>query len=379
MIYFIVFTISIFITYLAEYSIRRKSRFSFYLFSIIAIVIPSTLAGVRDTGIGTDTTVYVDIVFDRIIRVNSLEELYYVYSSKSLTGVHIEFIYLLLNYLVSLFGDNVNWVYFFANLITCTFFYMAAYDNRKKASMWLVMTFFFFLFYNQSYNLVRQSLALSMTIYAFKYIEAKKWIKIVIWSIIILNTHATGLGFILLFAIHYICNLKSKGIRVFLTTIFFVGMISIYFLFSELLLFLISMGVIQDKFLAYFPLKGDSAISASIIIMYLLFVVLLLVVKLWIIKNDKNLWYYIYNKIIGILLFNLSVISTYLFRFSLYINVMDCIIIPRTLHLLSPKKNKTVILHVLTILLLISVWLWQIIINNDNETYPYTSEILGIE
>jgi hypothetical protein len=377
MIYFIVFTISIFTTYLAEYSIRRESRFSFYLFSIIAIVIPSALAGVRDTGIGADTMGYVDIVFNSIIKVDSLKELYDVYFSQSIVGGHIEFTYLLLNYIVSLFSDNVNWLYFFANLITCIFFYIAAYDNREKASMWLVMTFFFFLFYNQSYNLVRQSLALSMTIYAFKYIEAKKWLKIIIWFVVILNTHATGYGFILLFAAHYIFSLKNKRIRVFLATIFFIGIVSIYLLFDRLLLFVISIGLVQNKFLEYISIEGG--FTESIFIMYLLFVVLLFVIKLITIKQDEKLGYYIYNKIIGILLFNLSIISQWSFRLSFYINVIDCIIIPRTLHLLSFSKKKSEILHILTILLLIIVWAWLIIINNEHATYPYTSKILGIE
>jgi hypothetical protein len=379
MIYFIVFTISILATYLAEFSIKRKYRISFYVFSIIAIIIPSVLAGTRDLGVGTDTIIYVDSVFNRIMKVDSLKELYDLYSSNSITHTHIELIYVLLNYFVSLFSDNVNWVYFFANFITCTFFYMAAYGNRHKASMWLFMTFFFFLFYNLSYNIVRQSLALSMTIYAFKYIEAKKWIQIIIWSVIILNTHATGFGFILLFAIHYICNLKNKSIKFIFTITFFIGMISIYFIFERLMLYVISMGFIQEKFLSYVYSNEGAAISEAIFIMYLLFVILLVAVKLLTTKTDKKLGYYIYNKIIGILLYNLSIICIYLFRFSLYINVIDCIIIPRTLHLLSPAKKRTVILHVVTIFVLIIVWIWQIIINNDHETYPYTSKILGIE
>jgi hypothetical protein len=378
MIYFIVFLISIYATYWAESSIKKKSpKIKFYLFSIIAIIIPSALAGVRDSGVGTDTVTYVDYIFDYILGVRNLKELFDCYLSQSIMGSHIEFIYLFLNYIVSLFSKNVNWLYFFVNFITCIFFYMAAYDNRKKAPMWLIMTFFFFLFYNHSYNLVRQSLALSMCTYAFKYVEAKKWIKTIIWAVIIINTHVTGFGFILLFAIHYICNLNNKRVRVFLTSITLIGTIAIFIFYNKLLILGVSIGLLDSKFSAYLS-SSKGGLMESTLIMYLLFVVLIVIVKSIMIKRDKNLKYFMYNKIIGILLFTLSIFSKYAYRISFYINVTDCIFIPRVLYLLFPRKNTFVILRILTIFLIIIVWWWLIIVNNENETYPYTSKILEI-
>jgi hypothetical protein len=387
MIYVIVFAISCFFTYLAEVNINsikgRNNKIS-YIFSTIAIIIPSVFGGLRDSGIGTDTLVYVDIIFDQILRIDSLEELFDVYISDSIINNHIEFLYLLLNYIISLFSDNVNWVYFFTTFITVMFFYLAAYDNRKRASMCLSMLFFFCLFYNQSFNMVRQSIALAMTIYAYKHIEAKNWIKIIIWSVIIINVHSSGIGFILLFVIHYVCHLKNVYTRVFLLSILLAGCISIFIMLDHIVKFMVDIGIIPIKFLVYIS-KGTPALIESVFIMHILLLLLIYAVKLILMQHEnlssikrENLSYYAYNKLIGVLLFNLSVIAEYLYRMSLYINVVDGIIIPKILRLLPSKTSSSIILHISIILLLIVIWYWAIIINNGNETYPYTSRILGI-
>ncbi|KAA6338334.1 hypothetical protein EZS27_013661 [termite gut metagenome] len=378
MIYFIVFLISIFLTYLAEVSLRsyKDKKRIFYLLSFSAILIPSLLAGFRDSGIGTDTIVYVDNYFGRFRYIHGIGDFLIAYKLHQFNDM--EFIYLLLNFIVSLFTDSPNGIYFTANFIVILLFYMAAYDNRKKASMWLVMAFFFFLFYNQSYNLVRQSIAIAMTIYAFKYIETGKWLKMIVWLFIIANTHNTGIFIIMLYVIYYVCTLKNKYIRFFIETVLLAFVVSIFTYFDQIILFSVLIGLLPEKFLAYLSTMNDSGRVYKIwVAVYILFIMILWMSK-FVVKKDKNINYYLYNKIIGTMLLFTSTISQWAFRISFYLNVIDCIAIPRILSSMSSKRTLYIAFHFLLIFLLIIGWYWLIIIRNHNETYPYTSKILGI-
>jgi hypothetical protein len=86
--------------------------------------------------------------------------------------------------------------------------------------MWLVMTLFFLLFYNISLNIMRQSLAVAMTLFAFKYIENKKWFKATFWALLICSMHSSGLFFIIILIIRWGSYLPKKGLVSVLQTSF---------------------------------------------------------------------------------------------------------------------------------------------------------------
>ena len=69
--YLFVFAISIFSTYLAQLCYNRNNKFLFVLFSAVAILTPALLAGFRDSGIGTDTEIYVDDIWNQFKHINS--------------------------------------------------------------------------------------------------------------------------------------------------------------------------------------------------------------------------------------------------------------------------------------------------------------------
>lgn len=193
MIYLFVFFISVLFTYLAQKSVSQK--LFFYLFSIIAILFPSLLAGFRNSGIGTDTLVYVDKIWYNMLHINSFIEFINAYYN-GIFDESSEFIYLLINWGTSKLGNDVQWIYFTTNLCVILPIYCAIYDHRKKGPMWLSMTIFLLLYYNSSLNLVRQSIALALCVYSYKYLEQGQWFKALIGSVIIMNTHNTGIFYI---------------------------------------------------------------------------------------------------------------------------------------------------------------------------------------
>ena len=57
------------------------------LFSAVAILTPALLAGFRDSGIGTDTEIYVDDIWNQFKHINSWGQFYKYYSDKDFDDI----------------------------------------------------------------------------------------------------------------------------------------------------------------------------------------------------------------------------------------------------------------------------------------------------
>jgi|GEM_PF-2315639 len=376
-IYVVVFLITIFCTAIAEKV--EQNKLLFLIFSAIAVLVPAAVAGCRDLGIGTDTITYADHIF-RLMVNRHYSFMQFLSSYKDEDFVGAEFIYLLINYIVSLFTDSVNWFYFVANLIVILFFYRAAYDNRKKGSMWLAMLFFLCLFYNLSLNIMRQSIAIGMTIYAYKYIENKDWKRALIWLVIIFNAHSSGIFFVMLFFVRWVAYLKNYKLAIRLQVSFALAISFLFIYFNSLLSLL---AIVSDRFSKYEELYSDEQKKQTMVgltTFFVLILVLLFFVKKALgIKRNRDMGLYIYNQILGIAFMTTSAISITVGRISWYLNVLDCIYVPRALRELSyRKKGYAQLLTVATVILLIAIWYLGIIVSKWHDTYPYKSKILGL-
>ncbi len=377
-IYLFVFSISIYFTWLAERSTKNKPIF--FLLSSIAILTLSVLAGCRDSGIGTDTEVYVNKIWSKIIDINSWNDFIFYYQQKYFED--IEFIYLLLNWITSLFSKDVHSIYFITNLVVVVFTYLTLYDNRKKASMWIGMTFFCFIYYNLSLNLVRQSIALSMCMYSFKYWQRKQWIKAIIWFIIILNTHNTGIFYSIVIVTFFLTQIQNNKVKNILLSSFIIINLIIFIAFDFILILVIKLGILPTKFLWYLGSENEMLFIKSVFINYLIFLFSFFFMS----KennniNDKNnLKTFTLYKLLGCLFFVTSIISQWSYRISYYINYLtDCSFLPQALKISSKNSKKYYQIYLLScISISIIVWYWSIVVHNGNETIPYKSKILGI-
>lgn len=379
MIYLFVFTLSVLFTYLAQRTVCQK--LFFYLFSMIAVLLPSLLAGFRDSGVGTDTLIYADDVWEKITYCDNWNIFFLSYATRVFDD--IELLYLLINYLVYQLGGNLHTLYFMVNFIVVLFFYMTAYDNRKKASMWLVMAIFFLMYYNVSLNLIRQSIALSMCVYAFKYAENRRWRLLLIWCFLIVSTHNTGIFYIVFLVFYFVWNMKMGKLRNMVLVFFCFLLGSFFIAFDAILSLAVFMSFLPAKFLEYSSGNMESVIQKSYLLFYfviLLFFLLINRLNRNIVSSRIELSYYSSTKFVGFLLLITSLISKWAFRVSYYFNYSsDCVFLPRALHILKKRNRNYYMMAVLCLLLFcIIMWFWIIVYRNENETYPYRSKILGI-
>jgi len=145
-------------------------------------------------------------------------------------GYHFEFsrenLYKLLNRLAMFYtGSDYVGVFALSSLLVCGFVFIALRTQSKDFS-YGVLLFVLSGFYFWSFNGVRQAIAMSIFIYASRFIQERKPIKYVIWIIIASGFHTIALVY---FPIYFINRFK---INLRILAIFTV----ICVFFSELLL-----------------------------------------------------------------------------------------------------------------------------------------------
>lgn len=376
--YLIVFFLSVLFTYLAQESDKNNKRLFFFVFSAFAILLPSLLAGFRDSGIGTDTEMYVDSVWKTINRIDSYEEFQRLYRQEKFDD--IEYGYLLLNFIGSKFGTSVNIIYFLSNFLVILLVYCTAYDNKHRLSMAIVMTLFLFGYYNLYLNLVRQALALAVGLYCFKYVERRSWIKVIISFFIIKAFHNTGVFCVLFWGAYFLSSSKYRLKPLVLILLLGVAY-GIFIYFDFIILYTIAIGILPKKFLYY--LSGDTVDYTTIFVYHFLLSAIMFIVYLFHAKSQEEkdrLLSYGFLSLLGSILVLTAMVSMWSYRVAFYFSfICDIIFLPRALYLMNKKhKLESNLMLIITIGLVITVWYKYNISNNDNETYPYKSEILGI-
>lgn len=192
-IYVSVFLITCISTNLAEKKFKKGKNVLAVFFSAIAILIPSLVAGVRANTVGKDVLEYAVRTFD--------------YAKSSGTFAHMQSVcheptgYQLLAYLLSKVFNDAGYLLFFSQLLVVCPVYIVAYKYRKYYPMWLTMCSYMLLFFNDSLNVMKQSVAAAFILLCYCFIKEKKYIKSGVSFVVAYFFHSSaiiGLMFLLL-------------------------------------------------------------------------------------------------------------------------------------------------------------------------------------
>ncbi len=374
-IYLFIFILSIFFARLCDGSEKWTYRLSF---AILAVLTPALLAGLRDYGVGHDTTIYVDDTYREILDYKDLGILTFLRAAVDGEFTQEPF-YCFLNYIGLQLGPEVNYVYFVVSLVTIALVFNAIYLYREKASMPLMMFVFLFLYFNVSLNIIRQTVAIALALNVYLYLERKQWITSAVFLVLMLLSHTTSVVF-LLFLLLYVAVQKRAGMKILIGLVLVVPITLM--MLDDLILLAISWNIVSTRFIVYMADEEETAVMKTAI----LFGWIVLGAMLWggysLLKNKEvsRETVFVFNvKIFNNLLILASTVSLWAFRMAYYFGVFDILFIPRVIQLISEENEKKGrLLTVLFVVLIVFYWYWSIIHNNENETYPYKSEILGI-
>ena len=194
-IYFGAFFLSAFFLLIAE---KTRSPYR-KIIIVIGLFIPIMLAGMRKIGIGTDTEVYVNVLYEAAHRSSGFfdylgQEVYSSFQMKPVTNWEIG--YNLLVYISTKITNSYQGVLFATHLLTIGFVYKGLVKLDANFSKAFAMLIFYFMFYASSLNLMRQWIAVAIIFYGFHYIQdgkTKKYLFCVVLAVLFHNSAILGI------------------------------------------------------------------------------------------------------------------------------------------------------------------------------------------
>lgn len=371
MFYFILFTISVFIYILFDNKGNNiKARGWGGLGLIIALL--CIIAGCRDLGIGTDTLIYsADYYY-----CASLYDLKDVLLDK-IPMANISIGFFVLNKLAIWVCDSIYGCFFATEL--CILGVLIVYKKFQriyKFSFILLLILYLFLYYNQTFNYMRQLCAVTFTFAAYYLFINKKYILCIGSLIIGYLFHTSAIVGIIPLVIHVISNIDSPKRRKVISVIYIFAMGVGFLAFNAILTYLAGAGILLSAYAERYGVGTEytSGVSTAQLLFLLMGYILIYIShRKRILPARQNLRVLLLHTTnFALMLFGLY--SVFLFRISFYVAIPDMLYL---VMILSSNKAHRLARIGYTVFAML-VWLYLYIIVTDCATYPYTSKLLGI-
>lgn len=368
LIYLIIFLYCLFFHYVAY---RVKNKVAKYFLVFFPLICLAFLAGLRDYGVGTDTTYYSKAYFDDARHAQGIGDLL------NNNNVHISNKgYLFLNYLGTMMMSHIFIEWFLTELLilVCTYLAVMKISIFYKINLAIFSLLYLFAFYNMSLNLMRQMCAISLCLMSYSYLLEKKYIRVGLLLLVAMTFHTTAAIFLLVFAYHHWAGTNHKKL---LFTAITGAMALGILLYYQLLMLLGSLGVFSKIYMERYGLnsqfEGERVPYAFVVVALVIYVGIYMSYRKKILKDDEHYFLLLTHTTFTILM-TLNVLVNTLIRISYYFYAMDIVFMAV---LLSSRKMHIGYKLALS-LVIVFMWLYSYMYLNGNATYPYRSQILGI-
>ena len=368
-IYFCIFILVLITSLIAEKN--EHNRKIFILFAGISILIPSVFAGSRASGIGTDTKVYIDVIFKSCIRANSLSDVLNIANDSG-----TEPFYWFINYLVSLFSNNLSAIYFVLEFIFIIFSFLGCRNIAKKLNINYSFCYFILLilFYNKSLNMCRQSIAMSICLFSITFIFEKKLLRFIICMFVGFLFHKSIVLFVPLYFINNIINSQHK-FKVFIEMVIILAVLLLITIYKPVVIELVNLKILSCKYLNYIFKFGDSYNIKFIEVIFQLFLLFIGVIfSKSFEKKSKYNDFFVFLSVLAFATFLVGFNAKYAQRISYYYSFCLIFLIAQIPYLFKAIKEKIIVSFCLSVLLLFYGKLYYEKYNFD-QTVPYKIEV----
>lgn len=214
--------------------------------AFIAIFLLSLLAALRADTVGVDTAVYPDVYMRSASLYSSFTEFLFDPNTSPVS----EPLHALLVWVCSRFTADKAPLLFFYQLLTVTPVYFALYNLRDRLPISIGMAVYLFFFYNNSLNMMRQSVTCAFLLLAFSILIKKRkiCIKFIACVAAAVLFHRSGLyGAVLLLVASHVGKIHHQWLKVasYFLVIFFP------LVAAQLLQLLIGAGLADSHILYY--------------------------------------------------------------------------------------------------------------------------------
>lgn len=377
-VYLLMIVFSGIFVYLAQRSFKKQHKLQGIIFSVIAILIPSIIAGCRSVNIGTDLKVYASYM--HYVSVNfSFSRLIEIFGSGDI-------LYSLLTFIIGKVSPSFNFFLFVVQLINCTLIYIAVYKNRKSSSMVVSYLIFLLALYFRQLNLMRQGIALSFVICSFAYFKNSEKIKSIVLLIIGGLFHVTAFLAIPVFLLYKIFTSKNKKhISVALICIYSLLIFLLVF-FKPIFNFILELNILPSKYsIEYFSryIKygfNIDKVGTVFRLFWCVIIVLLNSINKKLPDNKKivNYNFFMHLSIIDFILWNFNIHFEYIDRVSFYYGFIYMIFFLPSLYKMFKRTlfNRGLTYYIIIAMFIIH-WLLRFVYQNAGQVYPYIFSLRG--
>lgn len=343
--------------------------------SLFAVLPPILLAGFRDSTVGSDMELYIIPIFETVSSMElSLSAIADKYED-------IELLYLFLNYIVSMI-TNYSFVFLIViHLLIILPMYLSAMKLRLSLSPVMFMFIYYMIFYQESLSIVRQSIAISLFIYAITAWLDKQYLKYFLITLLAIGFHRTAILTLTIPSIYYLIYRYPINIykKQYLITLIIFG--SVFLNFENIILWLINSGIINLKYLIYTSVDGTFTPvvgSTNLMVKIVILLYFLYVMKEYVI-DDLAILFFVLN-IIDLVFSLCALIVQPLDRLSLYFRLIACMSIPYYIinYPISVQRFKIPV-KLLFCVVLAFYWYYVYILGNYDDTsdYQLNSNLFG--
>lgn len=372
-IYIISTALSCLFVYLGTRREKRKKK----IWIILSIIIPCIVAGARDSTVGTDVEVYLLPLYNYAPYADNVFT--YLLVGKAELG------FVLLIYILTNLTHSMFWVLFFIELWCMYFTYRALVDNDAGKYTWLGFLVFHLMFYSFTLNLMRQFMSIALGLYLYKYIKQKKSKKYFLYvTLSMIFIHYTSFVYYFIYPLYWICTNTiddvsivkrvSKKYKRLLEVLIVVGTCNVVIFASQLMR---AIALILGKYQGQVDEIGTFSITWINIFFMLPILFILILFHKNNIRFNPDFGFYIMSILMSTILWQLQGLSRESYRISLYFEYFLILAIPLFMKNIT-GKNRLIIGSIYTIIM--CAYYYSYFVDNlFNETYPYTSSLLGIK
>lgn len=356
MIYFAVFGSAIFALYEAEK--YEKINWCKNIWIVISITIPVLLAALRGLTIGTDIYTYMLPAYRLARNYNFFS--FFLHSKE-------EVLYDLTVFVVTKLFGNFQMVLGITQLLVIAPTYIVIWGYRKQISIIGTSAVFYFVFYCNCYNTIRQNIAMAFILLATYYLQKdKKWYCLISF-VIAYGFHKSAIVGSVIFIIYIMLNNTLK--KWFYYPIAIATIIGITF-YDKFIKFIYGfMSFLPQRYISerYLYREVNWPITDTVLMSVVLCICLAII---FLKRNEKDYFLAMmgFMAFCGLWMSNVSVAMDRLFW---YFKIFIILILPQGIIFFKKNQINRIIYNCLLIIFLSGYWILYFAILGNAEVYPY--------
>lgn len=367
-VYFFTFVISFIFSYIAEKHKEKLPKTIYVFLILLAILIPSALAGFRAFGIGTDTKGYLNYTFYDCLNINTFAEF-----RKYIFNADVEPLFIVIDFIITRFTDNINFSYFVYEFILLLVVYIACQKIQSKKLISVSFFIFLILYFNRSLNMCRQSIALAFILLSMYYLVNRKLLKFLLIVFLAFGFHSTSLIIVPFYFLYNIFNSNTKK-NYAKKILFFVIFFLLILFYKNIVNFLITHGILSDKYLFYLNGLNSNISIFDTTIKFFVCVVLFFFQKI-ISKNNPNFKFFNIMYIVSVVLIFLGLYSGYAQRLAYYFEYIVIFLLPDLRLIVKESKQRKLILAIIILFAMMYSYICYDYFGWD-DTVPYKTILI---